>query len=194
MTGGLNIESKKVIYKQVYLPSILFASDVWASNLPNYLKSKLSTIQRKALLAITGCYPSVNDKKLLQLLDLLEINKEIECRAELKGKAPEEREEIRETYLASNAEQCRVPFDRRQINRTSRREVFWFATGHRPFRASHMNKEPEKRFRFCHTEEETSTNLMFQCSVISATTFDGADVNEYEREAQRITREIFKVS
>ena len=54
--------------KWLYFSTMLYCSDVWGDSLRQHQKNKLHTLQRDAILSITGAYPSTNNSKLLELL------------------------------------------------------------------------------------------------------------------------------
>ena len=74
----LTMASKQTIYKTVYLPTILYLSEIWASDLNKTQMERLCKMQRKYLLAMSGAYQSTNRVKLINLLQTLSIEEEIE--------------------------------------------------------------------------------------------------------------------
>ncbi|KAL3243022.1 hypothetical protein MRX96_020699 [Rhipicephalus microplus] len=84
MVGNLRPDAIGRLYKRNMLPTITYASIIWWPERPDYrLKSRLVTIQRSALLALTGAYRTTRTAALQVLMhappiemDLRLLNKE----------------------------------------------------------------------------------------------------------------------
>ena len=91
----LTIESKRAAYHTVYLPTILYLSEIWAPGLTVSQTDKLLAMQRKYLLAMTGAFRSTNRQKLMNLFEVLPIDRELECRGECRERVADERKSTR---------------------------------------------------------------------------------------------------
>ena len=81
---GKDIElyRKLQIYYAVFIPTILYGSEIWYNNIKNkktYVK-ELNSVQRKIALALTGSYKTVNNEKLLDLIKICRLNEEAEIK------------------------------------------------------------------------------------------------------------------
>jgi hypothetical protein len=82
LTGGLSIQYKKIIYNQIYLPTVLYLNNIWYSELPNYL-----------------AYSTTNSVKLLNLIEQLQLNKEAQVELDGFSKSKEEKSKIKNEKL-----------------------------------------------------------------------------------------------
>ena len=195
LAGGLSIEQKTVIYKQVYLVSVLYGSEVWHSTLNKMQRAKLTSIQRQAILAISGAYFSTNNNKLLNLLKLLDANDEIACKLECRGKDLGEKSTIRSSWLNKQKEATdgdyAVP-PAVEIEKLYRKESMWFITSHGPFRhhRTRFNPANASLCRFCAIRLETADHLLNDCTELGQAEF--SDTRSFESTCTDIIRRLFR--
>lgn len=191
LTGGLTISQKMIIYKQIWLPSVLYGRGVWFEKLPGYLRSRLHSVQRQMVLAMTGAFRTTNTAKLLNLLDILDVKREVQCLTECR-KSEEDPKKIRQRYLEEQRS-CTLggyslPFDIAQLRR---KEPFWFITKHGPFRhhLAKMNKKRPSVCRFCVRRLEDADHLLHDCDELGPSHY--TSIAEFEERCQAIARQIF---
>ena len=85
LTGGLKLKFRLLLHNQLHLSTMLYCSDVWGEQLNQQQKNRLHSMQRTAILSLTGAYHSTNNAKLLDLLGLLEVNEEIGYRQQTRA-------------------------------------------------------------------------------------------------------------
>ena len=171
LAGGLELSSKVTIYKQLYLPTLLHGHVIWAAALNGRQRDQLKSLQRKAILAMTGAFSTTNNSKLLDLIGLLEVNEEIACLSECRELEEESRKKIRSDRLAAQRERLQGDryeplFNEQLIMKIRRKETIWFLTGHGPF-ATHsirFNKNELTNCRLCRLVDETPRHLLFDCA------------------------------
>lgn len=195
LTGGLSIKEKTIIYKQVYLVSILYGKEVWHPRLNAQQREKLTSIQRQAILAVSGAFPTTNNRKLLNLLGFLEVNEEAACQMECNGKTREERLALRAERLSRQRHQTEgeyaVPTGV-EIKLIRRREALWFITTHGPFR-HHLARIKRDRItlcRFCARRLETADHLLNECEDFRELIF--SDTKSFEVVCCHIVKAIFR--
>lgn len=194
LAGGLELRHRLSLYNQLYLSTMLYGSDVWGPQLTETQKNNLRSMQRKAILSLTGAYASTNSDKLLNLLGLLEINEEIEFRLDTRALDSTERKEQRTARIAErrlNGPQ----YDLLDCNlsESTSREIFFFATAHGPFLSlSHrFNNEVPLNCRFCGIFEETAEHLLLFCSAFEPLQISrDTVVSAVESKCKHIVRQI----
>ena len=129
-------------------------------------KDKLHSLQRSAILSITGAYSSTSNRKLLDLLGLLEINEEIPLRRQTKDLGSSERKKMRKELIAERRREGEAYGFECRLEESVGREIFFFLTGHGPF-VSHYRRydnELPTNCRFCGVFEESAEHLLLHCS------------------------------
>ena len=188
---GINYEIKTIIYKQIYLPNILYSYINWFKYLTSKQKKKLSNLQRTFMLACTGAFGSTNNIKLLNLLGWLEIKKEVEYMNTIKN-GDLDNNTIRNGLLIQQSMRdnstYEVPFDNNLIRTIKNKEILWCLTGHGPFLAN-FNKE--ERCRFCGMFEESGFHLVNNCLAFERG--DLSIIENYESISMKIIKRIFKL-
>lgn len=75
---GLSQATARAIYRCVFLPRITYAAETWAKGLETKkAKTKLGSMQRRALLAVTGGYRTTSTSALQAIAGLLPLDLEI---------------------------------------------------------------------------------------------------------------------
>ena len=197
MVGSMQLRHRMTLYNQLYLSTMLYCSDVWGDSLKQHQKDKLHTLQRNAILSITGAYPSTNNSKLLDLLGLLEINDEIEFRSQTTHMDSLERRQKRAELIAEHVHQ--EPYGtsfRCRLGESIGREVFCFLTGHGPF-VSHSRRFDHhlpENCRFCGLFVETADHLLLHCAAFGRFTIDqDTETSAIESRCKLILSEIRKL-
>ena len=192
LTGGLTIEQKKTLYKQIYLPTILFMSEIWFDELTITQRSKLRSLQNSYVRTMTGAYSRTNSLKLLNLLGLLEIQEQVSYQRAAYQKAPQEKQQIRLAYQNLQGSQpnshYQTPFDRKEIGIVRSWEVFWMVSKHGPFRTHFLSTEVNRSCRLCSEEEETPEHLLYRCRAVNH--LELSDVLNFERVAREIVLKL----
>ena len=196
LAGGLTIEQKTVIYRQVYLVSVLYGSEVWHPRLNSMQRAKLTSIQRQAILAISGAYFSTNNKKLLNLLNFLDVNDEIACQLECRGKDLDEKSAIRLSWLEKQKEKTDGEYTvppTIEVKEFRRKEPMWFITAHGPFRhhRARFNPNNASLCRFCVRRLETAGHLLSDCTDLGKAEF--SDTRSFELICISIIQRLFKL-
>lgn len=193
LSENLTIESKRTVYHTVYLPTILYLSEIWADELkPTHLE-RLRGLQRKYLLALTGAYSSTNRVKLMNLLEVLSIDHELEYRRTARGKDAEEKKRIRDEFMLKQMEGYDrfylLPFDNERVAEIRSKCAVWFLTAHGPFRTSRGRREESERCRFCEKGREDPDHLLFECRELRQLGLnrEGFSIEDFERATRAIT-------
>ena len=191
--ASLTLENRIIIYKQIYLTSVLYVQEVWFKYLVNYQKVKLRKLQRDFLLALTRAYTKTNNFKLLNILGVLSVDDEIVYLNESKNKSEEEKSALKDNLLAvqERLTEFDISFDKRLLRDSKRKEVIWFLTGHGPFKSSISNVN--NICRFCNLFEENPYHLIFTCSFFKSPflldNLYNANINVLEDFVRRIVLE-----
>ena len=155
---------------QAYLTSILYGHEIWAPALTGRLRDQLTSLQRKAILALTGAYSTTNNLKLLDLIEVLEINAESACQLESRWKDFEEKKQIRTAHLARQRNRIEgepyVNLFADKLTSIRRKESFWFMSAHGPFRARRVqfDRNQPTNCRLCGLVDESPLHLLYDCA------------------------------
>ena len=104
----------------------LYCHEIWPSGLTGRLRDQLSSLQRKAILAMTGAFSTTNNLKLLDLIGVIEIHDEIACQAECRERDHEEDRKIKAGFLAGQRRRFQPRDSRASTTRArSRRDKSW---------------------------------------------------------------------
>ena len=128
--------------------------EIWVPALTGRLRDQLTSPQRKAILALTGAYSTTNNLKLLDLIEIIEINAESACQLESRWKDNEEKKQIRTAHLARQRNHIEgeryVNLFADQLTSIRRKESFWLmsATG-RSEHAPSNSTETSRRTADC---------------------------------------------
>lgn len=194
----LTIESKRTIYKTVYLPTILYLNEIWAAELSNAQMERLKKLQRSYLLALSGAYRSTSRVKLMNLLQVLSIEKELRCQSEGRGRGAEEKATIRTEHmqrqLSGYDSFYLLPFDPDLVGLLRSKLSIWFLTGHGPFRTSRGHRGDDKSCRFCGKGLELPEHLLFDCEKLSEFRLDRESIQleDFERSVRGIVNRMFR--
>ena len=133
--------------------------------------------------------------KLLNLLGILEIEREIRCQDECRELDDAERRRTRAKYLddqkAETMGAYTPPFNLSEIGQLKNRAAIWFITGHGPFRY-HLAKLDRSRVavcRFCLRRLEDAGHLMRDCEEIEP--FECSNVAEFEARCAETAKMLF---
>ena len=169
MVGGMKLKHRMTLYNQLYLSTMLYCSDVWGNSLNPTQRDTVHSLQRNAVLALAGAYPSTNNVKLLNLLGILGLADEITLRQQTRELDAAERKLKRREMVARrslNGAYGGGFLPNMDLNETTSKEIFHFVTGHGPF-VSHsrrFNPELPEQCRFCGVFEESPEHLLFYCA------------------------------
>jgi len=188
------------VYHRVYLPTMLYLSEIWAADLSSTQTDSLKALQRKYLLALTGAYTSTNKLKLMNLLGVLSIEKEIECQHLGREKDVEERKEIRDACIAKQMAGFDsfylLPIKLETVGELRSKYSIWLLTGHGPFRTSRGNTSREKRCRLCGRGLETPDHLLVSCRELVSDRVENSilGASEFDKVARKIVKKLFSLN
>ena len=171
MKKDLSFNYKRKLYFSVYLPIMLYEYEIWSNILlkKSTYVDKLARIQRKFLIASTGCYRTVNNEKLLNLTNINRIDKEIEIIKLTKMYQKNERKQILKTERENRIKVLGSYKCNGEVNEIRSRFSFWCITETGPFKYYlYKIKKSEDIFcRFCGFGVETAEHLLFECRSIN---------------------------
>ena len=168
--GILKVKDKLRLYKQVFLPMMIYGHEIWFEEIRNksmYI-DRINRLQRRILRAIVGAYKNVNTDKMLELTGVLPIDDELKILNDTKALSKLERS-------AKRAESRRRMLNERQqyydlsenfeIEQTRKRESVWCLTETGPFRKylTKIGKEDDDSCRLCGGPAETAQHLLYEC-------------------------------
>ena len=119
----LDLKQKKILYRQVCIPTIAYAAKSWLPDLKfEYQFKALRRIQRRAMIATTGCYCRTPLMNMLNLTGTLEIVNDLDITVKLNK---EERKEAHSRLLQEQG------YDElfEVLDECRSKEVLWFYTG-----------------------------------------------------------------
>ena len=129
--------------------------------------------------------------KLLNLLGILDIEREVQCLIECK-ESEEDPKQIRWRCLSEQRSSTPGAYDSPfEVSELRRKEPFWFITKHGPFR-HHLAKLGMKTVsvcRFCVRRLESADHLLLECEELAPT--DLTTFTEFEERCVAIARQIF---
>ena len=142
------------------------------------------------VLAMTGAFRTTNTVKLLDLLGILDIEREVKYLTECRD-PDADREKIKKKHLDDQrpAGAYASPFEVKQLRR---KESIWFITKHGPFRYQLVRtggKGPSV-CRFCIRRLEDADHLFSDCDELEPTVCTTAA--EFEDRCCAIVRRIFE--
>ena len=197
MNNSLTLERRRTLYRQVFLPMIMYGQRVWARELKfKYQLHELAKLQRRALLALTGCYRTTSYEKLFSVLGVLSIAREIKYFEESRSMDREQRMELYGSMMGEQGYDGTY----QTLKSSRRKETLWCVTQHGPFRA-HLRRigvDEDDQCRFCAGEAETVEHLVNVCPKfrelkIEESTIED-DLHGLEEKLRTLTREIWKTS
>lgn len=191
MSRKMRLKEKRIIYMQVALPTIGYAHRQWFPDLRyDYQKKRLTRIQRRIILAITRCYRTTSNKKIQQLLGVLDLNEELRHRIEHKES---DKLDARKAYDEKCEEKNKL---HQEIELTDSKELLWFLSNHGPHRTylKRFGLSDVETCRLCGTRSaETVEHLTRDCE--STAPFMPSDLNDLTgicRAVEQIVSELRK--
>ena len=194
ISKGMKIKYKKMIYKQVFLSTIGYCSNVFFKDLYVYQKAMIDRLQRRVLLTLLGGYRTTRNRDLMNYIGVTKLSKELSLRTDVQNEEMSKEEMITaiecELEAQGYSEQLKI------IEETSRKEVIWFLSGDGPFRSylNRMRIESVSQCRLCGYEEETHQHLLNSC--IFSSELDQQEelsILKVEELTKRICIELYKV-
>ena len=191
MSDGISLKLKRTIYMQVCLTNIGYLQQIWSGSLSyKYQRERLTRIQRKTLLALTGAYRTTSNHKLHEIMGVLDLNAEFEFARESAGIDKATRRDQYVQRLEDGGER------HHEIEETKSKVMIWYLTGHGPFRI-YLNRfglSQETSCRLCGShQDESPEHLVRECDETSTLRpLDENDVLEVESMLKSITRMIYR--
>ena len=168
--GILKMRDKLRLYKQVFLPMIIYGHEVWFNEIRNkstYIE-RISKLQRRMLRAVTGAYKNASSSKLLELTKELPIEVELQIRSDTesleKTERANRRRELRKQWRSEQESSYELS-EKFDVNHTKRKESIWCLTKTGLFRnfLVKIGLEEDTNYRLCGDSAETAQHLLFEC-------------------------------
>ena len=191
--GILKVRDKLRLYRQVFLPMMLYGHEIWFEEIKSkstYI-DRVIRLQRRVLRAIAGAYRNVNTDKLLELTNELPIDEELGILNETKALSQPERRAKRvkmRKLLLSERQQYYDLSENFEIGQTRRRESIWCLTETGPFRKflTKIGQEDDEACRLCGISAETAQHLLFECEFSSFRLPNSYSTFDFERSSIRL--------
>ena len=189
------------IYSKVFLPKLMYASEVWYTDLKDkktYV-SKLNRLQRRIINTLTGAYRSTCTEKLYELIGVCELSEELYVKEQLKSVERERRKSIK-IELKNNLLECKKSYNfDLDVVASKSRFVIWWISNRGPFR-DFLNRikipNVERWCRYCYSFPETSYHLLFECEqMCDRTNLDSktfTNIVEFEKFCINYTKKLFR--
>ena len=189
MNKNLTLRQRKTLYDRVCIPIIAYASRIWLADVRfEYQRKALKSIQRKAMIAVTGCYRRTPLIDMLNLTGTLEIMSQLEIEG---GAGKEERQSEQKRRLDAQGYDPRYE----PLLECSAKELLWFYTGQGPFNSylGIVGLAESVACRFCGHELESPSHLVYECARFLDREVDHNEINTLALKCRHIVIEMYKL-